>query len=95
MRRIALHPSLEPSAYCQGGRVCPPQPNGSLEPTGRPAALPQPWLRPGRPAAQFKRYTHRASITIRNTARFHAPRRASSNVSVSLAVAVPPPSQPS
>jgi hypothetical protein len=30
--------------------------NGSLEPTGRPAALPRPELRPGRPAAQFKRY---------------------------------------
>jgi hypothetical protein len=30
-------------------------PNGSLEPTGRPAALPRPELRPGRPAAQLKR----------------------------------------
>jgi hypothetical protein len=55
MRRIALHPSLEPSAYCQGGRVCPPQPNGSLEPTGRPAALPWPRPRLSRPAAQFRR----------------------------------------
>ena len=32
-----------------------PSPNISLEPTGRPAALPRPELRPGRPAAQFKR----------------------------------------
>ena len=33
----------------------PPRPNGSLEPTGRPTALPRPELRPGRPAAQFRR----------------------------------------
>ncbi len=30
--------------------------NDSLEPTGRPAALPRPERRPGRPAAQFRRY---------------------------------------
>ena len=34
--------------------VAPPA-NDSLEPTGRPAALPRRELRPGRPAAQFKR----------------------------------------
>jgi hypothetical protein len=33
-----------------------PQSNDSLEPTGRPTALPRPELRPGRPAAQFRRY---------------------------------------
>jgi hypothetical protein len=31
------------------------RPNGSLEQTGRPTALPRPELRPGRPAAQFRR----------------------------------------
>ena len=30
--------------------------NGSVELTGRPAALPRPELRPGRPAAHFRRY---------------------------------------
>jgi hypothetical protein len=33
----------------------PPPANESLEPTGRPAALPRPELRPGRPAAHFRR----------------------------------------
>ena len=35
----------------------PALPNGSLEPTGRPTALPRPERRPGRPAAHFRRYT--------------------------------------
>ncbi|HSJ62470.1 MAG TPA: hypothetical protein VK922_01070 [Gemmatimonadaceae bacterium] len=35
-------------------------PNDSLDPTGPPAAPNRPGLRPGRPAAQFRRYAHTA-----------------------------------
>ena len=38
-------------------RMYAPLANESLEPTGRPAAPVQPGLRPGRPAAHFRRYT--------------------------------------
>jgi hypothetical protein len=36
--------------------IAAPLANDSLEQTGRPTALPRPELRPGRPAAQLKRY---------------------------------------